>query len=456
MCVTATTRYDGQAYNFGAQTVHLGAPGVDIYSTWASSDGAYDYKSGTSMATPMVAGAAALLMAKYPGENARQIINRILASVDVIPSLTGRCRTGGRLNLARAISPSLLLADFISSSPARLVSTPTYFTNASIGAITNWTWNFGDGSPVSHATSPSHTYATAGVFTVTLTVTDTNGASANTNGSISIVNQYAIQAAPFDWVSTTGLTPLSLGNEDVSPAQTLPFMFNFYGQNYSQVFVSANGLVGFVNDNLSSGANADLPSGATPNTVIYPYWDDLNPAAGGTIWFGVIGEAPNRRAVASWNAVPHNITMGGATTFTLQAILHEGGAIAFQYLQVESGNATRIMGKSATIGVEDPSGVHAAKYTYNGSPSVVTNGQAMVFTTTGHVPPVPGLAVLPAPAGQFAMRISAEPGRSYVIQTCTNFPNWTPLVTNLVPASGVINYTNAAPLPRRFYRAFLQ
>ena len=456
VCVTATTRNDGQAYNFGANTVHLGAPGIDIYSTWGSSDAAYANNSGTSMATPMVAGAAALLMAKYPGENARQIINRILASVDVIPSLTGRCRTGGRLNLARAISPSLLLADFISSSPARLVSTPIYFTNASIGAITNWTWNFGDGSPVSHATSPSHTYATAGVFTVTLTVTDTNGASANTNGSISIVNQYAIQAAPFDWVSTTGLTPLSLGNEDVSPAQTLPFLFNFYGQKYSQVFVSANGLVGFVNDNLSSGANADLPSGATPNTVIYPYWDDLNPAAGGTIWFGVIGEAPNRRAVASWNAVPHNIPMGGATTFTLQAILHEGGAIAFQYLQVESGNATRIMGKSATIGVEDSSGVHAAKYTYNGSPSVVTNGQAMVFTTTGHVPPVPGLAVLPAPAGQFAMRISAEPGRSYVIQTCTNFPSWTPLVTNLVPASGVINYTNAAPLPRRFYRALLQ
>ena len=148
--------------------------------------------------------------------------------------------------------------------------------------------------------------------------------------------------------------------------------------------------------------------------------------------------------------------MGGVTPITAQVILHEGGAIAFQYLQVEQGNATRVMGKSATIGVEDATGTLATKYTYNGSPAVVTNGQAMVFTTAGHLPPTPKLTVLSTGAGQFAMRIAAEPGRSFVIETCTNLAIWSPLVTNLVPASGVLNYTNATPSsPRLFYRVSL-
>ncbi len=455
VCVTATTRYDGQAYNFGAQTVHLGAPGVDIYSTWGSSDAAYVNNSGTSMATPMVAGAMALLRARFPYATHQELIARLLATVDPLPSLAGRCTTGGRLNLARALGPALV-ADFIPSRASGLAPLNVIFTNTAWGSITNYSWQFGDGSPASSAINPSHIFTNNGVYSVTLAVTDTNGFTATTNRLISVLTPYLMQSAPFDWVPSTGLNPLTLSNDGVSPAQALPFNFNFYGQNYSQLYIGANGLIGFVNANLSNSANADLPSSLAPNAAIYPYWDNLNPAAGGTIFFGVNGVGPNRRAVVSWNAVPHNTTMGGVTPITAQVILHEGGAIAFQYLQVEQGNANRVMGKSATIGVEDASGTMATLYSYNGSPSLVSNGQAMVFTTTGHVPPVPGLAVLSAPVGQFAMRISAEPGRSCVIQTCTNFPNWTPLVTNLVPASGVMNYTNAAPLPRRFYRALLQ
>ena len=456
VCVTATTRNDGQEYNFGDNTVHLGAPGFDIYSTWGSSDTAYISQSGTSMATPMVSGAMALLRARFPYATHQELIARLLATVDPLPSLVGRCSTGGRLNLVRALGPSLL-ADFIPSRASGPAPLNVTFTNTSWGSITNYSWQFGDGSLGSSATNPSHTFTNNGTYSVTLTVTDTNGVTATTNRLIS-VTQYLVQSAPFDWVPTNGLNPLTLSNDGVSPAQALPFAFNYYGQNYSQLYVGANGLIGFVSTGLSNSSNGDLPSTATPNAAIYPYWDNLNPAAGGTVWFGVNGEAPNRRAIAIWNAVPHNTTPGGVTPITAQAILHEGGAIAFQYLQVEQGNATRVMGKSATIGVEDGTGTMATKYTFNGSPAVVTNGQAIVFTASGHVPPVPKLTVLPTSAGQFAMSIAAEPGRFCLTYSSTSLPEWTPLLTNAVPASGVLNYTNtsAGSSAARFYRVGLQ
>ena len=105
VCVTATTRYDGQRFNFGAQTVHLGAPGVNILSTWGAGDNSYYELSGTSMATPMVAGAMALLRVRFPSATHQQLIARLLATVDPLPSLAGRCTSGGRLNLARALGP---------------------------------------------------------------------------------------------------------------------------------------------------------------------------------------------------------------------------------------------------------------------------------------------------------------------------------------------------------------
>jgi subtilisin family serine protease len=87
--------------NFGATGVDLAAPGSGILSTWNSSDTAYDTISGTSMATPHVAGAVALLRAAYPAETHTAIISRLFAATDKLPSLTAKCVTGARLNLAK-------------------------------------------------------------------------------------------------------------------------------------------------------------------------------------------------------------------------------------------------------------------------------------------------------------------------------------------------------------------
>jgi subtilisin family serine protease len=82
--------------NYGANTVNLAAPGVDIYSTLPG--GKYGYLSGTSMAAPEVAGVAALAWAADPNATVAQVRSALLQGVDKIPALAGEVSSGGRLN----------------------------------------------------------------------------------------------------------------------------------------------------------------------------------------------------------------------------------------------------------------------------------------------------------------------------------------------------------------------
>jgi subtilisin family serine protease len=96
----------GVLSNYGATNVDLAAPGESIYSTYNGGDASYyGFYSGTSFAAAYISGAFALMLAEYPGESYQQIINRVLRATDALPSLAGKCVTGGRLNLRKALTP---------------------------------------------------------------------------------------------------------------------------------------------------------------------------------------------------------------------------------------------------------------------------------------------------------------------------------------------------------------
>ena len=96
----------GAAY--GLTQIDLGAPGTSIYST--SYSGGYTTMTGTSMASPQVAGAIALMHSQAsaefaafrvadPAAAALVVKQTIIDSVDTLPSLLGKTVSGGRLNL---------------------------------------------------------------------------------------------------------------------------------------------------------------------------------------------------------------------------------------------------------------------------------------------------------------------------------------------------------------------
>ncbi len=89
--------------NYGATTVHLAAPGVQIYST-APAPKNFQYLSGTSMATPHVAGAAALLLADNPHLSYLEVKQRLMSGARPLHSLKGKTISGGLLDVSYALS----------------------------------------------------------------------------------------------------------------------------------------------------------------------------------------------------------------------------------------------------------------------------------------------------------------------------------------------------------------
>jgi thermitase len=106
LCVGATDALDAPAgySNYGATNVDLFAPGSNVLSTYTGST--YMYLSGTSMASPYAAGAAALVVASTPKRGA-QVVQQLKATVDRPAALAGLSVTGGRLNAARAVGATV-------------------------------------------------------------------------------------------------------------------------------------------------------------------------------------------------------------------------------------------------------------------------------------------------------------------------------------------------------------
>lgn len=107
MTIAASNTLDRMAYfsNYGKESVDFAAPGTAIYST--IDDDSYTSMDGTSMACPIAAGAAALVKSHFPNMSMIDVKNRLMATVDQKSAFRNKVKSGGRLNVYRALSEAV-------------------------------------------------------------------------------------------------------------------------------------------------------------------------------------------------------------------------------------------------------------------------------------------------------------------------------------------------------------
>jgi subtilisin family serine protease len=153
VAVAATDHNDNLASFscYGATSVDLAAPGVDILS--CQPGGGYQLLSGTSMATPHVAGAVALAMGRFPAMTSLQIKQLMMIAADPKPQLAGKMVTGGRLNAFMTI------AEPDETPPGAIADLATVDPSSNAVGLT-WTAT-GDDGATGRATSYEIRYSTA-------------------------------------------------------------------------------------------------------------------------------------------------------------------------------------------------------------------------------------------------------------------------------------------------------
>jgi hypothetical protein len=178
--------------------------------------------------------------------------------------------------------------------------------------------------------------------------------------------------AVYNWIEIryTGRR-LSLGDDSRQYVYP-PFVFEMSENSYTRVTVGSNGHIYFTTQSSRFG-NYRLPYSYYSGDFICPFWDDLNPSAGGGVYWQVLGTAPNRMLVVEWWNIPHYYRTGACT---FEAILYEDGTIKFQYQDVYFGSYSYDRGRSATVGIQHDR-YNALQYSYNSA--VLYNGLAIVF-----------------------------------------------------------------------------
>jgi len=197
VAVSATTSNDQLAYfsNYGNE-VEFGAPGDNIYSTYKGDK--YATMSGTSMATPHVAGVGALVWSTGSYNSASSVRSQMQSTaMDIgpngkdiyfgygIPDADAATAGGGGGggNQPPVANPNGPYSGTVGQA-VNFSSSGSYDPD---GTIVSYSWDFGDGS-TSNKANPSHTYNSAGTYTVKLTVTDDQGATDTKNTTADITS----------------------------------------------------------------------------------------------------------------------------------------------------------------------------------------------------------------------------------------------------------------------------
>ncbi|MCP4990947.1 MAG: S8 family serine peptidase [Colwellia sp.] len=202
----------GNVANFSQYNsqVEIAAPGVRVNSTY--NNGGYKSLSGTSMATPHVAGVAALVWGNNPECTAKEIRNGLNASAQDKGS-SGRDSYYG-YGIVKAKDADNYLKDVCGTPPLNYAP-DTDFSSTVNGLTVNFidkstddngvvshSWNFGDNNS-STAINPSHTYAVDGSYQVTLTVGDAQGLTDTKTSSVTVAEGIVVGDCAPAWSPNT-------------------------------------------------------------------------------------------------------------------------------------------------------------------------------------------------------------------------------------------------------------
>lgn len=202
-CVASTTSSDGRSSfsNYGTW-VDIASPGSNIKSTVPGST--YANKSGTSMATPIVAGLCGLMLSAKPYLTPTQVLNCISSTA---VSLTATGMGAGRIDAAAAMNCAATttygppLVNFYTQTPITCPGTSVQFHDQTYFSPTTWTWSFTGGTPsTSNLQNPTITYTTPGTYQVQLTASNANGSATCTK------NSYITVAGPITLPLLEGFT----------------------------------------------------------------------------------------------------------------------------------------------------------------------------------------------------------------------------------------------------------
>ena len=209
---------------------------------------------------------------------------------------------------------------------------------------------------------------------------------------------YAYRTDTFSWLTPSGAaTTVTWNNtctgfpngDDVQALVNFPggFTFTFAGTSNTQVRIMSNGMIqfgadaGFHRDYTSQALPITAAAGASnagcansvPQNLLLVYWLDINTApniAGALVQYEMLGTAPNRRFVITWN----NVALYGnpATRYSFQVVLNEDNTFKYQYT---TGSST---GTGATVGVQLTTADYT-QYAYNQAFIDTTNGTAILW-----------------------------------------------------------------------------
>ncbi len=344
LAVASTDRNDLRSTfsNFGTNSVDIGAPGSSVYSCVHNSDTSYGTKSGTSMAAPCVAGAAALIKAHLPQLDYLQLKERLLATVDPIGSLTGITVSGGRLNLHRALTEGV--------TPAQIAVEPASHNFGTFNIGESATFDFvisNSGSealsgnvvvalPFSVVGTDAYNVYGGASATVTLRFNATSGGAFNeiatfTGGGGATVSLSAI--AQLADVPVIAVTPLNhdLGNVVVGESATQSFTVANLGNGTLEGSAATTAPFSIV-----SGGDYALGAGASATVVVKfepPTTGAFNASVtfsgggGASATVGGFGLAPAQIAVTPASQDFGTITVG--QTAEREFVVTNLGSVAF-------------------------------------------------------------------------------------------------------------------------------